>query len=147
MTWSAVEANVGIICASLILIKPLLQKVFPNMLSSSAPSRRNLHLPTIHCNGTQSSHAWSGTASNVWTCTTILDSGGKNTVSGSDGRPTVPGINVMVDMTQTSASNSRASNRENDLGTSTVDVADVASSWTKAWDEQDSVRKLQDQSR
>lgn len=132
----------GIICASLILIKPLLQKFFPNMLSSSAPSRRNLHLPTLHFNGTQGSHAWSGTASNTWTCSTFVDSGRRNTVSDPDGQPTVPGINVRVETTQTSESNSRSGSQESDLG---LNVPETAAAWTKAWDELDSIRQLQGQ--
>ncbi|GME66322.1 integral membrane protein [Neofusicoccum parvum] len=47
ITWSTVEANVGIICASLMVMKPLVAKVFPRLLDSTGPSRRNLRLPTI----------------------------------------------------------------------------------------------------
>lgn len=132
----------GIICASLILIKPLLQKFFPNMLSSSAPSIRNLHLPTLHFNGAQSSHAWSGTASNTWTCSTFVDSGRRNTVSDSDRRPRVAGINVRVETMQTSESNSRSGSQGSDVG---LNLPETEAAWTKAWDEQDSIRQLQGQ--
>ncbi|TID22784.1 putative inositol polyphosphate 5-phosphatase [Venturia nashicola] len=144
VTWSAVEANVGIICASLILIKPLLQKWFPDMLSSSAPSRRNLHLPTLQLNGTQSSHAWSGAASHIWTCSPLVDLGRRNTASDSEGQPTSPGINVMVETTQTSQSNSRSGSRGSDLE---LNAAETAAPWTQAWDEQSSMKQLKQQSR
>ncbi|KAE9988634.1 putative inositol polyphosphate 5-phosphatase [Venturia inaequalis] len=152
VTWSAAEANVGIICASLILIKPLLQKWFPNMLSSPAPSRRNLRLPTIDFNGKQSSHAKSGTsshaksgtASHIWTCSTLVDPERMTTVFGSNGQPIVPGITVMVETTQTSQHNSRCDLRNSDLG---LQAAEAAAPWTKIWDEQYYLKKLQQQER
>lgn len=45
--WSTIEANVGIICASLMVMKPLIVKAFPRLLDSTGSSRQNLRLPTI----------------------------------------------------------------------------------------------------
>ncbi|OJD33400.1 uncharacterized protein BKCO1_3100092 [Diplodia corticola] len=45
--WSAIEANVGIICASLMAMKPLLGKVFPWLVDTAGPSQGNMRLPTI----------------------------------------------------------------------------------------------------
>lgn len=39
-TWSAVELNVAIICACLPMMKPLLVRMFPRLLSSSTPMSR-----------------------------------------------------------------------------------------------------------
>ncbi|OMP85575.1 hypothetical protein BK809_0004246 [Diplodia seriata] len=47
IVWSTIEANVGIICASLMVMKPLLGKVFPWLLDTAGPSQGNMRLPTI----------------------------------------------------------------------------------------------------
>lgn len=45
--WSAVEANVGIICACLLALRPLLAKLFPNLLEGSDLPRHCMRLPMI----------------------------------------------------------------------------------------------------
>lgn len=44
IVWSAVEANVGIICASLLALKPLLMEVFPRLMEESEPPRHSTTL-------------------------------------------------------------------------------------------------------
>jgi len=48
VTWSAVEANVGIICASLMALKPLVMRIFPKLLADTKPPRHAMSLPKIH---------------------------------------------------------------------------------------------------
>jgi hypothetical protein len=45
--WSAVEANVGIICASLLALKPLAAKLFPSILEEQKPPKHSMRLPMI----------------------------------------------------------------------------------------------------
>lgn len=45
--WSAVEANVGIICASLLALKPLATKLFPSILEEREPAKHSMRLPMI----------------------------------------------------------------------------------------------------
>ncbi|KAF2140161.1 uncharacterized protein K452DRAFT_351978 [Aplosporella prunicola CBS 121167] len=47
IVWSAVEANVGIICASLMALKPLLAKFFPRFLDVRRSSKKHLKLRTM----------------------------------------------------------------------------------------------------
>lgn len=61
-------------------------------------------------------------------------------VSDSDGRPTTSGINVRIETTQTSQSNSRSVSRDsNDMESNS---AETAVPWTKAWEEQESMKQL-----
>ncbi|KAI9679146.1 MAG: hypothetical protein M1822_007356 [Bathelium mastoideum] len=53
ITWSAVEANTGIICASLIALKPLFVRFFPRLMLSNEPARCCMRLPTIPGDGTE----------------------------------------------------------------------------------------------
>ncbi|WPH03710.1 Hypothetical protein R9X50_00659300 [Acrodontium crateriforme] len=45
--WSAVEANVGIICASLPALKPLVYLVFPDLMRETGFPRRRMQLPVL----------------------------------------------------------------------------------------------------
>ena len=45
--WSAVEANVGIVCASLLALKPLAVKIFPSLAEETKPPRHSIQLPMI----------------------------------------------------------------------------------------------------
>jgi hypothetical protein len=45
--WSAVEANVGIVCASLLALKPLAVKLFPKLMAETEPPRHSMRLPMI----------------------------------------------------------------------------------------------------
>lgn len=63
IVWSTIEGNVGIICASLMVMKPLVAKLFPSILDSGHSSSRTMRLPTIHDNLT-----WSSTANTETTC-------------------------------------------------------------------------------
>ena len=45
--WSAVEANVGIVCASLLALKPLAAKLFPKLMEETEPPRHSMRLPMI----------------------------------------------------------------------------------------------------
>lgn len=45
--WSAVEANVGIICASLLSLKPLVAKLFPKMMEETKPPRHSMKIAMI----------------------------------------------------------------------------------------------------
>ncbi|KAG9574014.1 hypothetical protein KCU97_g14833, partial [Aureobasidium melanogenum] len=47
VTWSMVEANVGIICASLLALKPLMAYLFPQATKERQPPRWSLTLNTI----------------------------------------------------------------------------------------------------
>lgn len=46
--WSTVEANTGIVCASVVALKPLITKVFPNLFGGPGTGRHSNTLPTIH---------------------------------------------------------------------------------------------------
>lgn len=46
-TWSSVEANTGIICASLLALKPLLLKLFPRLMNEERPPRHSTTLSVI----------------------------------------------------------------------------------------------------
>ncbi|KAH0337336.1 hypothetical protein KCU81_g8141, partial [Aureobasidium melanogenum] len=48
VTWSMVEANVGIICASLLALKPLMAYLFPQRTKERQPPRWSLTLNTVH---------------------------------------------------------------------------------------------------
>jgi hypothetical protein len=133
VTWSAVEANTGVICASLLYIKPLIVKVFTNMLLSQGPSRRNLQLPTIHPGETQDS--------NTWTCSTYVDSGRRNTGSDVEAQRTAPGINVTFETMQMSEVNS---SRETAMSSN---ACEPAVAWAKSWEVKDSMNKRQEQNR
>ena len=45
--WSAVEANVGIICASLFALKPLAAKLFPKLMEEREPPRHSMRLAIV----------------------------------------------------------------------------------------------------
>ncbi|KAG9697420.1 ribosomal protein L27, partial [Aureobasidium melanogenum] len=47
VTWSMVEANVGIICASLLALKPLMAYLFPQRTKERQPPRWSLTLNTV----------------------------------------------------------------------------------------------------
>ncbi|KAG9675161.1 hypothetical protein KCU99_g3191, partial [Aureobasidium melanogenum] len=47
VTWSMVEANVGIICASLLALKPLMAYLFPQSTKERQPPRWSLTLNTV----------------------------------------------------------------------------------------------------
>lgn len=47
VTWSMVEANVGIICASLLALKPLITYFFPQATKERQPPRWSLTLNTV----------------------------------------------------------------------------------------------------
>jgi hypothetical protein len=98
VTWSSVEANTGIICASLLCIKPLVVKLFPNLLSSQQPLRRNLPMIT----GGESEGS-------TWTCSTYVAADGRYNISGSGGQEQPPDrvINVMFETMQTTEVDSR----------------------------------------
>ncbi|KAK4997497.1 hypothetical protein LTR60_007747, partial [Cryomyces antarcticus] len=46
IAWSAIEANVGIICASLMALKPWVIRFFPRLLEDSGPPSYSTTLPT-----------------------------------------------------------------------------------------------------
>ncbi|TKA66173.1 hypothetical protein B0A49_09140 [Cryomyces minteri] len=46
IAWSAIEANVGIICASLMALKPCVVRFFPRLLEDSGPPNYSTTLPT-----------------------------------------------------------------------------------------------------
>jgi hypothetical protein len=56
--WSAVEANAGIICASLLSLKPLIVEFFPHLLDEKAPPKHCMRLPMIE------TRTWPGDPSN-----------------------------------------------------------------------------------
>jgi len=61
VTWSAIEANVGIICASLMALKPLVMRMFPTLMADPKPPRHAMSLPMIHQTidkGGQSEDSW-----------------------------------------------------------------------------------------
>lgn len=43
--WSVTEANVGIICASLLALRALIVKVFPKLLEEPEPAKHSMRLP------------------------------------------------------------------------------------------------------
>lgn len=47
VTWSAIEVNIGIICASLIALKPLLVHFCPCMLDEADIPKHCMRLPTM----------------------------------------------------------------------------------------------------
>ena len=47
IVWSAVEANVGIVCASLLALKPLAAKLFPSIVEEQKPPKHSMRLPMI----------------------------------------------------------------------------------------------------
>ena len=47
VTWSAIEVNIGIICASLIALKPLLVHFCPCLLDDTDISRHCMRLPMV----------------------------------------------------------------------------------------------------
>ncbi|OCK81004.1 hypothetical protein K432DRAFT_296485 [Lepidopterella palustris CBS 459.81] len=47
ITWSVVEANVGITCASMMAMKPLLLHFCPSLIVAKKPRRYNMRLPTV----------------------------------------------------------------------------------------------------
>ena len=50
--WSAVEANVGIICASLLSLKPLLLRMFPSIGQETGPARYSMQIRQISTDNT-----------------------------------------------------------------------------------------------
>ncbi|KAF2095893.1 hypothetical protein NA57DRAFT_78668 [Rhizodiscina lignyota] len=58
VTWSAIEANVGIICACLMAMKPLVTKFFPNLLIDKQPPSHHMRLPVIE----QNQYFWAGSS-------------------------------------------------------------------------------------
>jgi len=44
---SAFEANVGIVCACLLSLKPLAAKIFPGMMEETLPAKHSMQLPTV----------------------------------------------------------------------------------------------------
>ena len=47
VTWSAVEVNIGIVCASLIALKPLLAHFCPCLLQDYSPPGHSTRLPMV----------------------------------------------------------------------------------------------------
>jgi hypothetical protein len=47
ITWSAVEANVGIICACMVALKPLAAKCFPSVLEDETIPEHCMRLPMM----------------------------------------------------------------------------------------------------
>lgn len=47
IVWSAVEANVGIICASLLSLKPLVTRIFPNIMTETKPPPHSMQIAMI----------------------------------------------------------------------------------------------------
>ena len=45
--WSSVEANVGIVCASLLALKPLAVKLFPKLMNETQLPKHSMQLPMI----------------------------------------------------------------------------------------------------
>ena len=45
--WSAVEANVGIMCASLLSLKPLAARLFPCLNDETKPPRHSMHIDRV----------------------------------------------------------------------------------------------------
>lgn len=54
-TWSTVEANTGIICASVLALKPLFVVLFPKFMGEPGTARHSYMLPTIKDTTTSSS--------------------------------------------------------------------------------------------
>ncbi|EME43579.1 hypothetical protein DOTSEDRAFT_174493 [Dothistroma septosporum NZE10] len=52
VTWSAVEANVGVICASLLALKAFIVKLFPSLMEESRLPRHQMRLPEVASAGT-----------------------------------------------------------------------------------------------
>ncbi|KAM0723888.1 hypothetical protein Q7P37_000878 [Cladosporium fusiforme] len=50
VTWSAVEVNIGIICASLIALKPLLVRFWPSLLDDTGVPEHCMRLPMVQTN-------------------------------------------------------------------------------------------------
>lgn len=73
LTWSAIEASTGIICACLPFLKHPIKQAFPRLFSSFTTSRKTRSRPTYGLsklesrNGTQVGAAWNDTANNAWT--------------------------------------------------------------------------------
>lgn len=61
ITWSAVEANVGIVCASLMALKPLVIKLCPKLLEEKTIPRHSLRLQLVK------EQSWSPTMSDQTT--------------------------------------------------------------------------------
>lgn len=47
ITWSAVEANVGVICASLLALKAFIIKLFPKMMEETQLPKHQMRLPHV----------------------------------------------------------------------------------------------------
>lgn len=47
MQWSAIEAHVGIICASLMALKPLVVRYYPTLLTDNETPQHAMHIRTI----------------------------------------------------------------------------------------------------
>lgn len=69
LLWASIEANTGIICASLVYLKPLISRICPTLLNDSYPPRNNMHLPSF---GNRQNTLMNRKTSNL--SATILDS-------------------------------------------------------------------------
>ena len=49
--WSAIEANVGIICASLLALKPLVGEMFSSLVEETKPPRHSMRLLMVEARG------------------------------------------------------------------------------------------------
>ena len=78
IVWSAVEANVGIVCASLLALKPLAAKKFPKFFEETEPPRHSTRLPMIETG------IWPGSSDEVKL--TIPSSRGLESKDSSDGQ-------------------------------------------------------------
>lgn len=76
--WSTVEANVGIICASLLALKPLVAIVFPRIMKDTEIPKHCLRLSTVE----------TGTAERTWSGETTLVSPITPTTTGSKSEST-----------------------------------------------------------
>ncbi|KAK3712108.1 hypothetical protein LTR37_009199 [Vermiconidia calcicola] len=56
--WSAVEANVGIMCASLLAVKPLIVHLFPKLMEETEPPRHSMKLPMIEAESSNQSSSF-----------------------------------------------------------------------------------------
>lgn len=93
--WSAIEANVGIICASLMALKPLILRFAPKLLVDSQPSRHAMRISPIDDEDMGEAQFWTG-GSLTTTC-----AGSEGTGVGSS-RPTDK-IKVTTHMEQTTS--------------------------------------------
>ena len=86
VTWSTCEANVGIICACLMALKPLVLRVFPNIANDEHPPHHSTQLPLVAEGQDQSAMTETAPSEGTWGARTrSLSIGGLTSVAGRDG--------------------------------------------------------------